>query len=100
MNRTKSRKILIVGAGFLQGFAIRRAAQMGLHVVALDRDPDAPGFRWSHKREIADTRDASACLEAARREKVDAVVSVCTDFAVKSVAFVAESLGLPGLVDA
>jgi biotin carboxylase len=70
---------------------------MGLHVVALDRDPNAPGFRWSHKREIADTRDAAACLEAARREKVDAVVSVCTDFAVKSVAFVAESLGLPGL---
>jgi len=91
------KKILIVGAGFLQSFAIRRAAGMGLQVVALDRDPEAPGFRWAHKRVIADTRDARACLQAAESAKVDAVISVCTDFAVKSVAFVAESLGLPGL---
>lgn len=97
MDRPHSKKILIVGAGFLQSFAIRRAAGMGLQVVALDRDPDAPGFRWARRQVIADTRDAEACLDAARMEKVDAVLSVCTDLAVKSVAFVAESLGLPGL---
>jgi len=88
---------MIVGAGFLQSFAIKRAAAMGLHVVAVDRDRNAPGFRWSHTQEIADTRDARACLEAAKRERVDGVLSVCTDLAVKSVAFVAASLGLPGL---
>ncbi|MBN1503851.1 MAG: ATP-grasp domain-containing protein [Candidatus Eisenbacteria bacterium] len=97
MNRTHPKKILIVGAGFLQSFAIRRAAEMGLYVVAVDRDINAPGFRWCHKREVADTKDARACLDVARRESVDAVVSVCTDLAVRSVAFVAERLGLPGL---
>jgi biotin carboxylase len=97
LDRGRSKKILVVGAGFLQSFAIRRAAEMGLTVVALDRDPKAVGFRWSHKQVIADTKDAEACLEAARKEKVDGVVSVCTDLAVRSVAFVAERMGLPGL---
>ncbi len=97
MDRARSKRILVIGAGFLQTFAIRRAAEMGLQVVALDRDRNAEGFRWSHRQVIADTRDARACLEAAKREKVNGVLSVCTDFAVKSVAFVAESMGLPGL---
>jgi len=65
VDRASSRKILIVGAGFLQSFAIRRAREMGLLVVAIDRDPSAPGFRWCHRQEIADTRDAEACREAA-----------------------------------
>ncbi|MCX5800453.1 MAG: ATP-grasp domain-containing protein [Candidatus Eisenbacteria bacterium] len=92
-----SGKVLVIGAGFLQAFVIRRACEMGLTVVAVDRDPRALGFEWAHKRVVVDIKDQGSCLEVAESESVDAVLSVCTDLAVKTVAFVAGSLGLPGL---
>jgi biotin carboxylase len=92
-----SGRVLVVGAGFLQSFVIRKAREMGLTVIAVDRDPKAPGFERAHKEIVVDIKDQEACLRVARSEEIDAVLSVCTDFAVKTVAFVAESLGLPGL---
>jgi biotin carboxylase len=92
-----SGRVLVVGAGFLQSFVIRKAREMGLTVIAVDRDPKAPGFELAHKEIVVDIKDQEACLKVARDEEIDAVLSVCTDFAVKTVAFVAESLGLTGL---
>jgi len=92
-----SGRVLVVGAGFLQSFVIQKAREIGLTVIAVDRDPKAPGFQRAHKEIVADIKDHEACLRVARNEGIDAVLSVCTDFAVKTVAFVAESLGLPGL---
>lgn len=97
MSKPGPKKVLIVGAGFLQSFAIRKAHQMGLFVIGVDRDPKAVGFEWCDRAEIVDIKDERACLEVARRERVDGVLSVSTDFAVKTVAFVAETLGLPAL---
>jgi len=90
-------KLLVIGAGFLQSFVIRRAREMGLTVLAVDRDPKAPGFAWAHKKAVIDIKDQEACLELAKLEKIDAVVSVCTDFAVRTVSYIAETLGLHGL---
>ena len=70
---------------------------MGHTVVAVDRDPNAVGFQWADKRAILDIKDREGCLRLAQSERIDAVLSVCTDFAVKTVAFVASSMGLPGL---
>jgi biotin carboxylase len=92
-----SGKMLVVGAGFLQSFVIRKARGMGVHVVAVDRDPEAPGFKWADKAVIVDITDHKGCLKVAEDEEIDAVLSVCTDLAVKTVAFVAGALGLPGL---
>ncbi|KPJ61502.1 MAG: hypothetical protein AMJ46_01465 [Latescibacteria bacterium DG_63] len=89
--------VLVVGAGFLQSFLIRRVRDLGFTVVAVDRDPEAVGFGWAHKSEVVDIKDEQACLAVAIRERIDAILSVSTDFAVRTVAFVAESLGLPGL---
>ncbi len=97
MKSAAPQKILIVGAGFLQGFVIRRAREMGLVVIAVDRDPDAPGFAWASKSQAVDIKDERACLDIAKREGVQAVLSVSTDFAVRTVAFVGESMGFPGL---
>lgn len=92
-----SGRVLVVGAGFLQSFVIRKAREMGLTVIAVDRDPGAPGFEWVHEKVVVDIKDHEGCLQVAKDEKVGAVLSVCTDFAVRTVAFVAEALGLPGL---
>lgn len=39
------KKILIIGAGFLQDHVIRKAKSMGYETLAVDGDPDAVGFR-------------------------------------------------------
>ena len=39
--------VLVVGAGRYQRAVIRRARELGLRVVAVDRNPDAPGLRMA-----------------------------------------------------
>lgn len=38
------KKILIIGAGFLQSFVIRKAKEMGYETLTVDADPNAVGF--------------------------------------------------------
>jgi len=90
-------RLLVIGAGFLQSPVLKRAREMGLVVIAVDRDPQAPGFAWASQRAVLDIKDREGCLKIAREEGVEGVVSVCTDHAVRTVAFVTDSLGLPGL---
>ena len=46
------KKILIIGAGFLQSFVIRKAKEMGYETLTVDADPNAVGFRYADKYEI------------------------------------------------
>ena len=38
------KKLLVIGAGFLQDFVIQKANSMGYETLAVDADPDAIGF--------------------------------------------------------
>jgi biotin carboxylase len=91
------KKVLFVGAGRHQRRAILRAKQLGLRVVAVDRNPDAPGLLHADVPEVVDFQELDAVLEIARREAVDGVLTVSADRAVPVVAAVAEELGLPGI---
>lgn len=91
------KKLLIIGAGFLQDFVIQRAVSMGYETLTVDVDPDAIGFQHAHKHDVVNIVDEKVCLEYARAEKIDGVVTVATDFGVLSAAYVAKELGLPGL---
>lgn len=88
--------ILFVGAGRHQLRAIRRARELGLRVVAADRNPDAPGLAEADVGEVTDF-DVPALAELGRTHSVDGVVTVAADRAVPIVAAVAEELGLPGI---
>jgi biotin carboxylase len=89
--------VLFVGAGRHQRRAIAQARQRGLRVVAVDRNPDAPGLVEADVAEVVDFRDVDAVTDAARRHGVDGVLTVSADRAVPVVAAVAERLGLPGI---
>ena len=39
------KKILIIGAGFLQNFVIQKAKSMGYETYVLDGDPNAMGLK-------------------------------------------------------
>lgn len=91
------KKLLVIGAGFLQDFVIQKAVSMGYETLAVDADPDAIGFQHAHKYAVVNIVDEMACLEYARAEKIDGVVTAATDFGVLSAAYVAQEMGLPGL---
>lgn len=92
-----SKKLLVIGAGFLQTFVIKKAVSMGYETYALDANPNAEGFAYAHKHKIINIIDEKACLEYAREEHIDGVLTAATDYGVLSAAYVAQELGLPGL---
>src|SRR6476646_12277824 len=87
----------MVGAGRHQRRAIERARGLGLRVIGVDRNPDAPGLAAADVGEVVDFTDVEAVTEVGRRHGVDGVLTVSADRAVPVVAAVAESLGLPGI---
>jgi biotin carboxylase len=93
----KGKTILFVGAGRHQRRAVLRAKELGLRVVAVDRNPDAPGLREADVGETVDFSDVPGVIEVARRHGVDGAVAISADRAVPVAAAVAEALGLPGI---
>jgi biotin carboxylase len=89
--------VLFVGAGRHQRRAIRQARERGLHVVAVDRNPDALGFAEADAQVVVDFSDVEAVLRAVADVEIDGVLTVSADRAVPVVAAVAEARGLPGI---
>jgi biotin carboxylase len=89
--------VLMVGAGRHQRRAIERARGLGLRVVGVDRNPDAPGLAAADVGEVVDFTDVNAVTEVGRRHRIDGVLTVSADRAVPVVAAIAETLGLPGI---
>ena len=92
------KKIMILGASILQLPAIEKAIEMGLEVIAVDMNPEAVGFGVnSVKKEIISTIDTPAILDAARRHKIDGIMTLASDMPMQSVAAVSHELGLVGI---
>jgi biotin carboxylase len=88
-------RLLVLGAGPAQLGVLAAARAADLTVVAADRDPSAPGFRYSDRRAIVSIEDEQAIERLARAEQVDGVIAPGTDHAVAIAARVALRLGLP-----
>src|ERR1700733_6900 len=87
--------VLFVGAGRHQRRAILRAKELGLRVLAADRNPDAPGLREADEAFVVDFSDVGAVLAAVEGARFDGVLTVSADRAVPVVAAIAEARGLP-----
>jgi biotin carboxylase len=64
-------------------------------VIAVDRNPDAPGFRYADRRAIISTEDEHGIERLAEAERVDGVIAPGIDWPVGIAARVAAKLGLP-----
>jgi biotin carboxylase len=91
------KKILIVGAGFLQKYVIIKAREMGYYVHAVDADPNAVGFQYANEGAVIDIVNKEACLKYAKSKRIDGVLTAATDFGVPTVSYIAKKLNLPGL---
>ena len=88
-------RLLVLGAGPPQLGVLAAARRRGLTVVAADRDPSAPGFRYADRRAIVSIEDEPAIDRLARAEEVDGLIAAGTDHAVGIAARVAQRLGVP-----
>lgn len=99
MSSAERKRILILGAGFLQGVAIRSAKAKGWEVIAVDGNPRAVCAPEADRFEPIDLKDQESlkafALELSKNGGLHGVFTAATDFSA-SVAAVAEACSLPG----
>jgi len=93
-----TKTLLVIAAGPLQVPAIEEAARLGLRTVAVDANPLAPGMALADAPYTVDIFDVAGIEKIARAEKIDGVMTLCTDAPVRIVAAVAAALGLPAII--
>ena len=93
-------RVLILGAGVMQGPVLKIAAEMDLEAVAVDADPGAPCVPLAARFEKVDLKDkegiAALAKNLAEKGGIGGIMTAGTDFSA-TVAFTAEKLGLPGI---
>ena len=94
------RRLLVLGAGPAQLGLLAAARERGLFVIALDRDPAAPGFQYADRRAIISTEDEQGIERLASAESVEGVIAPGIDWPVGIAARVAEKMGLPHPISA
>ena len=87
----------VLGAGPWQLPTIRRARELGHRVLVSDYLPGRPGYAMADLHEQVDITDAEATLALARRHHIAGIVCDSTDTGVRTAAYVADRLGLPGV---
>lgn len=91
------KKVLIIGAGFLQDFVICKAKELGYETYAVDANPDAVGFKHADYYSVVDIVNEEACLKYAIQNEIDGVLTAATDYGVLTASYIAKVMGLPGL---
>jgi biotin carboxylase len=69
-------------------------------VIALDRDPAAPGFQYADRRAIISTEDEQRIAHLADAEGVEGIIAPGIDWPVGIAGRVAERMGLPHPISA
>ena len=88
-------RLLVLGAGPAQLGLLAAAKAHGLYVIAADRDPAAPGFRYADRRAIISAEDGPGIDRLAAAERVDGIIAPGIDWPVGIAARAAERLGVP-----
>ncbi len=89
--------IMILGAGQLQVPIIQRARERGLNVVVVSPSLNQPGIQYADAVVQLDVKDEEGILEAAKRYQIDGITTDQTDLPVRTAAYVAGKMGLPGI---
>ena len=91
------KKILFLGAGFLQGFVISRAHEMGYYALVEDGNPGAVSFNDGDEAINANIFDMEISLAIAKEHAIDGVMAPATDTGALTAAYIADQLNLPGI---
>lgn len=91
------KKILIIGAGFLQTYVIKRSKELGYYTYAVDGSADAPGFQFADEYAVINIVDEKACLSYAMGKQIDGVLTAATDYGVLTASYIAQQMKLSGI---
>ncbi len=96
---TQESSIIVVSAGIMQIPAIKIAKEMGLTVIATDRNPHAVGFEYCDHGIVIDSKDVDGHVRFAldNREKFNIRAAFAGSDCAITVAAITNSLGLPGI---
>ncbi len=93
--------LVVLGASSDQTFMIRTAQEMGLEVLALDFNPQSPGFQVADRHAVVSTRDVPAICAELKRLQAEGIelvgVSTMGSDIPEIVAEVAGFLGTPSI---
>ena len=92
-------KALVLAGGLPQAALIEELKSRGIVTVLADYLPEPVAKSYADYFYQVSTLDIPAITEVAQKEKVDFLITVCTDQALLTVAQVSENLGLPCYID-
>lgn len=90
------KKILIIGAGYLQTFVIKKAKSLGYYVLCVDGNPNAEGYKYADEYATINITDSEACYSYAKSKNIDGVMTAATDYGVLTASYIAEKMNLCG----
>ena len=88
--------LMVLGASENQVPIIKKAHELGCHVISVDNIPGNIGHKVSDTSVNCSTTDREGVLKAAKRYHINGIVTMASDVAIPTVAYVAQSLCLPG----
>ncbi len=92
-------KALVLAGGFPQIALIEELKKRKIYTILADYYENPVAKPYADKFYRASTLDIAAITEIAKNEKVDFLITACTDQALNTVANVSEKLGLPCYID-
>ncbi len=92
-------KALVLAGGFPQIALIEELKRRNIYTILADYYENPVARKYADKFYQVSTLDLEGITDVARNEKVDFLITVCTDQAINTVAKVSETLGLPCYID-
>lgn len=92
-------RVLILPAGIYQLPAVLKAKDLGCRVITADNNPQNPGHKYADRCEFISASEQESILALAQEENIDAIFTMASDIALKTVAHVSRVLGLNETVD-
>ena len=92
------KKLLVLAAGLLQIPIIKKAREMGVYVIAVDDDPNAPGMKMADKAIVpGGLMDEEKMLAIAKAEQIDGIIHPCSEIAMNVMGRINDELHLSGI---
>lgn len=87
-------KLMILGASVLQLSLIKKAKNLGLHVIVVDQNKNAVGVKEADDFYAVSTLDVDSILQIAKKEEIDGIMTTGSDLPMKVVGAVSDELKL------
>lgn len=88
---------MVIGAGFGQIPAINTAKELGLKVIAIDKNPKAEGMRIADFSYPVDVIDKKNALKIAKKHNISGVITMQSDLPVPTIGYLNDHLNLTGI---